>query len=355
MVIAAALAIVSCSKDPIRERPVDPPDPPDSITYTSGCFVVNEGNYISGNASVTFIDNATGTVVPDAFSSVNQRSLGDVAQSMKIYKGRGYIVVNNSNKIEVVSLGDFTSVKTIEGFHSPRNLEIVDSAKAYVTNLHGDISIIDLNTLKITGSITTEDWTESMVVYKQYVYVTSIGKFSATTAERKAKVYIVNTKSDMIVDSILTGKEPMGIVIDKKDKMWVLCTGGWDGAEPAALLRINPDLQSVEKAFVFTGTEGVPSRLCINPGRDTLYFLKAGIFRMPVASANLPQQPFIPNDGKLFYGLDVDPYSGILWASDAIDYVQNGRVYQYNATTGALLKSFKAGRIPGAFAFSSQD
>jgi DNA-binding beta-propeller fold protein YncE len=354
--LAVAFAVISCSKDPIRERPVDPPDPPpDSLTYKSGCFVVNEGNYLSGNASVTFIDRMTGTVVADAFGAENQRSLGDVAQSMKVFNGRGYIVVNNSNKVEVVSLLDFSSVKTIEGFNSPRNLEIIDSAKAYVTNLHGNISIVDLNTLQITGSIPTEDWTESMVRYKQYVFITSIGKFSATNEARKAKVFIINTKEDKIVDSILTVKEPMGIVIDKKDKLWVLCTGGWDGAEPAALLRINPDLQAVEKAFVFTGTGGTPSRLCINPGKDTLYFLNAGIFRMPVASAGLPQQAFIPAGGKLFYGLDVDPYTGSLWASDAIDYVQNGQVYQYDASTGALLKSFKAGRIPGAFAFTSED
>jgi DNA-binding beta-propeller fold protein YncE len=354
--LAVALAIFSCNKEPIRERPVDPPDPPpDSITFKSGCFVVNEGNYLSGNASVTFIDNATGTVVTDAFGSANQRSLGDVAQSMKVFNGRGYIVVNNSNKVEVVSLDDFTSLKTIEGFHSPRNLEIVDSTKAYVTNLHGDISVVDLNSLEITGSIPTQDWTESMVKYQQYVFITSIGKFSATTADRKAKVFIINIKEDKIVDSILTGKEPMNIVVDKKDKLWVLCTGGWDGAEPPALLRINPDLLEVEKVFVFSGTEGVPSRLCINSGRDTLYFLNAGIFRMPVASSTLPEQAFILNESKLFYGLDVDPFTGTLWASDAIDYVQNGKVYQYNASTGALLKSFKAGRIPGSFAFTSQD
>jgi DNA-binding beta-propeller fold protein YncE len=264
-------------------------------------------------------------------------------------------VVNNSNKVEVVSLTDFTSVKTIEGFSSPRNIEIIDSAKAYVTNLKGDISVIDLNTLQITSSIQTQDWTEGMVRYGQYVFVTSIGKFSETNAVRKAKVFVVSTKEDRIVDSIVTGVEPMGIVIDKKDKIWVLCTGGWDAVEPPSLLRINPDLKQVEKAFVFQGGAGVPSRLCINPGRDTLYFLNSGIFRMPVASSALPSQAFIPSDGKLFYGLDIDPHSGNLWATDAVDYVQNGWVYQFDPASGTLVQSFKAGRIPASFAFSSED
>lgn len=356
IVFALALAVISCSKDPIRERPVDPPDPPpDTLTYKNGCFVVNEGNFNSGNSSVTFVDETTGTIVQDAFNTANSRLLGDVAQSMKVFRGRGYIVVNNSNRVEVVSLDDFKSVKTITGFNSPRYIEIIDSTKAYVTNLHGDISVIDLNTLQISGVISTPDWTESMVRYKEFVFVTSIGRFSETTVERKAKVFVINTKEDRIVDSILTGKEPTGIVVDKKDKLWVLCTGGWDAVEPPSLIRINPDLQQVEKAFVFTGNSGVPSRLCINPGKDTLYYLNSGIFRMPVASADLPQQPFITADGKLFYGLGVNPDDGSLWASDAIDYAQNGMVYKYSASTGSMVFSFKAGRIPGSFAFSSDN
>lgn len=353
--IGIVLAFISCSKDPIREKPIDPPDPTDSINYKHGCYVVNEGNFNWGNASVTFIDAATSAVDPDAFSGANQRSLGDVAQSMKIHNGRGYIIVNNSNKIEVVSLDDFSSVKTITGFNSPRYMEIIDSTKAYVTNLKGGISVVDLNTLEITGTIETPDWTERMVVYKQDVFITSVGKFSSTSAERKAMVFVISAKEDKITDSILTGKEPLGIVIDKKDQIWVLCTGGWDGEEPPALLRVNPNLRTVEKSYVFSGAEGVPSQLCINPGRDTLYFLRNGIYRMPVTSASLPSQSFITGNGKLFYGLDVNPQTGEIWASDAVDYVQNGWVYKYNASTGALLETFKAGRIPGSFAFSLEE
>jgi hypothetical protein len=354
-IFGLALIITSCSKDPIREKPVDPPDPGDTSSFKHGCFIVNEGNFNWGNSSVTFFNSRTETVRSDVFETANQRSLGDVAQSMKIFNGRAYIVVNNSNKIEVVRLDDFKSVKTIQGFHSPRYIEIIDSSKAYVTNLHGDISIVNLNTLEVSGSIVTTDWTEQMARYHEFVFATAIGNFNQTNEIRKAKVFIINTKDDKIVDSILVGKEPMSIVIDKKDKIWVLCTGGWDGTEQPSLFRVNPDLMEVEKKFTFTGTQNVPSRLCINPGRDTIYFLNKGICRMSVISSELPGQPFIPEDGKLFYGLDIDPSDGTIWTTDAVDYVQNGWVYQYDPSTGHQLKSFKAGRIPGAFAYSAQD
>ena len=79
------------------------------------------------------------------FGRVNDRPLGDVAEAMKVYNMKGYIVVNNSNTVEVVSLPDFKSVKSITGFNSPRNIEFIDSNKAYVTNLLKDISVVDLN------------------------------------------------------------------------------------------------------------------------------------------------------------------------------------------------------------------
>jgi YVTN family beta-propeller protein len=348
--------LFSCSKEPVREQkpPPDPPPPADTTNYKYGFFIVNEGNFNWGNASVTFIDSATGLAEQDIYQLANNRPLGDVAQSMKVFRERAFIVVNNSNKVEVVNLRDFESVKSIEGFNSPRYIEFVDSAKAYVTNLHKDISVIDLNTLTVTHSIPTPEWTEGMVRYQQYMFVTCVGSFNEPNSKRKAKVLIINTKEDRIVDSIQTGKEPMGIVIDKKLKLWVLCSGGWDGYEPPVLVRINPDLREVEKAFIFPTSAEIPDRLAINPSGDTLYYLKNGIFQMAVNSASLPTQAFIPSSGRLFYGLAIHPIDGTIFATDAIDYVQDGKGYEFSSSTGAQINVWQAGRIPGSFCFGQQ-
>jgi len=53
----------------------------------------------------------------------------------------------------------------------------------------------------------------------------------------------------------------------------VLCTGGFDNYEAPSLLRIDPDLLMVEKVYSFTQGKDTPSRLCINPSGDTLYYL----------------------------------------------------------------------------------
>lgn len=352
-ILVLTLLSASCSKEPVREQIIDPVDTTTApASYENGIFIVNEGNYNWGNATVTFVDNKTNTVIQDIFRKSNDRSLGDVAESMKIARNLGYVVINNSNRIEVVSLKDFKAVKSITGLNSPRHLEIVDSNKAYATNLQKNISIIDLQTNSITGTITTSSWTESLIRYNQYMLVTSIGSFNEPSSQRKAQVYVIDTKIDAIVDSIETGKEPIGIVIDKKEKVWVLCSGGYDNFEAPTLLRINPELRLVEKVFTFPNPKEVPSRLCINASGDTMYYIKGGVYQIPVTAAALPEKPLIASEGRLFYGLAIHPNTGNIYVSDAKDYVQNGTAYQYNVS-GKLVRQYVTGRIPGSFCFTT--
>jgi len=343
--------ISSCSKDPVRPTPgpvLPPPD--DSATFSSGFFIINEGNFNWGNASITYVDNSTHTAHQNIFEQVNNRPLGDIAQSMRVMNNRGYIVVNVSNKVEVVDLSTFKTIKSIDGFNSPRYIEFVDSTKAYVTNLYKDISVVDLTTLTVTKTIKIPEWTEGMVMYNQYMFLTCIGDFNEPSSRRKAKLLILDTNEDKIVDSIQTGTEPVGIVIDKKLKLWVLCSGGWDGFASPVLIRVDPDLRQVEKAFSFSGND-IPSRLSVNPTGDTIYYLRNGVFQMPVTATELPSVPLISSGGHLFYGMAVHPVDGTIFVSDAIDYVQNGLAYHYSSSSGAKIESWETGRIPGSFCF----
>ena len=315
--------------------------------------MINEGNYTWSNASISYIDNTTDSVYQDIFNLANSRGLGDVGQSMKVLGKKGFIIVNNSNTIEVVSLSDFKTIKSISGFSSPRYLEFVDSTKAYVTNIKKNISVVDLNSLSIVKTIPTPYWTESLLHYGNYMYVTCIGSFNETTANRKAQVYVIDTRTDEIIDSIPMGKEPVSIAVDRKDKIWILCTGGYDNFEAPALKRVDPLLMAVEKSFSFPVHQGVPSRLCMNPTRDTLYYLYGGVFRMAANASDLPSEALIPANGHLFYGLGIHPLTGQVYISDAINYVQAGRVFKCSQAGGQVLETYSVGRIPGSFCFTS--
>jgi hypothetical protein len=92
----------------------------EEVKYTNGAFVVNEGAYTGNNGTISFYSFDEDTVVNDIFFVKNSRALGDVVQSMTIDNGKAYIVVNNSNKVEIADAVTFKELGVIENVNSPR-------------------------------------------------------------------------------------------------------------------------------------------------------------------------------------------------------------------------------------------
>ena len=88
MFALAITVLSSCKKDNIDDIYV-------AGNYEDGYFVTNEGNFGTGNGSISFVDEY-GAVENNVFASINSFALGDVVQSMNIINDNAYIVVNNS-------------------------------------------------------------------------------------------------------------------------------------------------------------------------------------------------------------------------------------------------------------------
>jgi len=193
IILGAALLFIlsSCKKDP-------PPDNNDiNISNSHGVFVINEGNFQWSNASVTYFNFTSEDYAADIFKDINNRPLGDVAQSVYAINGTAYIVVNNSGKIEMVNLNDFSSKGVISGFVSPRYFLPVSTTKAYVTDLYSNsISVVDLSTNIIMETIPCQGSTEEMTLLNDTVIITNT---------RSDKIYLISTITDEVTDSIQVG------------------------------------------------------------------------------------------------------------------------------------------------------
>jgi len=354
ILILIVLSLSSCMKD--DELWVN--SKPDIDVHYNGLFVVCEGNFMYGNASLSYYDIETMQVYNDVFFYTNALPLGDVAQSITIHGDFAYIVINNSGKIYVMNINTFEYVGKITGLTSPRYIHFISDTKAYVSDLYSKtIEIVNPQTFEITGSISINNFdnsfyqhsSEQMISFENYVFVNSWSYDN--------KILIIDSDTDELIDSIEVLKQPNSIVLDKFNKLWVLSEGSPEdspyGFANAGLTKIDADSFSIEQEIKFE--EGsAPSELVINGEGDILYFLNKDVYRFPVIAMQTPEKiissPYLNIQNVGYYGLAVDPETSEIYVADVIDFVQNGNVYRFTSE-GVPVDTFKVGISPGAFGF----
>jgi len=332
------LSILSSCKS---DKPEDEIKPNINLQSKHGIYIINEGNYQFGNATISYYNPNDKSVIEDLYQQVNQHHLGDVCQSMTLINGWYYVVVNNSQKIEIINPDNFERTNTITGLVSPRYILPVSSSKAYVSDFKSHrVSIINLSNNSKQGEIAIHGWTEEMYMLYGKVYITNM---------KNDKLYIVNAANDALEDSLVLAQCPGSLVEDKNGKLWVLCQGDESINKTGALFCINPTNNNIEKRLDFPLHEA-PMRLSINDTHDTLYFIKKHIYQLLADAPTIAPVQLIDGSTKNFYGLSIEPKTGRLFVADAIDYIQKGKIYSYNSK-GNVLGEFKVGLIPSKIYF----
>ena len=315
-----------------------------------GLFICNEGNFQYGNATLSYYNPTTKEIENEIFMRSNAMKLGDVAQSMIIRDGIGWVVVNNSHVVFAIDINTFKEVGRITNLTSPRYIHFVSDEKAYITQIWDNrIFIVNPKRYEVTGYIEVPDMTmeqgstEQMVQQGDYLYV-NCWSYSN-------RILKIDTKTDEIVAELEVGIQPNSLVMDCNNKLWTLTDGGYKGSmygeESPAIYRIDPETMTIEREFEFPyGSDA--SEIILNGAKDRLYWINDDIWAMDVLDEELPTHPFIDSQGTIYYGLTVCPRTGDVYIADAIDYVQQGMVYRYSSK-GELIDKFYVGIIPGAF------
>ena len=315
-----------------------------------GLFICNEGNFQYGNATLSYYNPITKEVENEVFMRANAMKLGDVAQSMVIRDGIGWVVVNNSHVVFAIDINTFKEVGRITNLTSPRYIHFISDEKAYITQIWDNrIFIVNPKRYEITGYIEVPNMTmeqgstEQMVQQGDYLYV--------NCWSYNNRILKIDTRTDGIVAELKVGIQPNSLALDCHGKLWTLTDGGYEdsvyGEESPALYRIDPETMTIERKFeLLFGSDA--SEIVLNGTKDRLYWINDDIWAMDVLDEELPTHPFIDSQGTIYYGLTVCPRSGDVYIADSIDHSQQGKVYRYSQQ-GELVHEFYVGVIPGSF------
>jgi len=344
-------AILSLTITLILNSCEDDDNPYPTGVYTDSVFIANEGNSTSGG-SVSFYSYQGDTVSNNIFEKINERPLGTFVQSLTNFNNKTFIVVNGSNKVEVVEQHTFNEVATITGFDLPRYFLPINYNKAYVTQWgeEGQIKVIDLNNYEILKSIDVGTGPEKMYTFYDKIYVANGGGLSVDST-----VYVIDASNDEVIDTIEVGHNPKDMVIDTDGTLWVLCYGyvqydeNWSVIfeSPSELYKINTNNHNIIDSYTIS-EDLHPEHLEISPDGKSIYygggFSFGNIYKMNINDTELPANPF---SDKYFYGFNVDWTDGTIFALEAPNFTSNGFLYRIHPD-GTILGDYEVGIGPNS-------
>lgn len=345
LALLATLWLANCNTD--DETPV----PDDTVVEAgAGVLVTNEGGFNDGNASVSYYRFGDNTIQQEVFAGVNERPLGDILQSMTLVGDTAYLVLNNSQRIEIVDVKTFESLGAIAVQGSPRYFLPIDEETAYVSDLFGGVvHVVDLSLRAVIVSVPLpQNWAEQMIKVGNEVFVSCPSSFGQPPSRQ---LYVIDAVNHVLVDSIEVGLSPTAMLQDAAGSIWVLCSGDFDTNTPGGLYQVDPQTKAVLQSFPFADNNiGFAPRLAIDKAGSRLYYTKIGLYTMPINAGALPSEPLITADGRDLYGLGIEPGTGNIWLGDAGDYKSRQMIYRYDGD-GNLLDSKLAGVAPSGFYF----
>lgn len=379
VVLAIALvAAAGCRKeDTLRFLPGENGEPSDyevvdaavdAAAEPSGIYLVNQGNQGSNKARLDFLNFHNGFYIRDVFTEYNPevvKGLGDTGNDVQVYKGKVFVVVNGSHKVEIM---DAYSMKRLAQVDIPNCRFIAfDGNCAYVTSYvakdkealktqKGALYRIDLDTYKVTGQVTVGYQPEQLVIMDGKAYVANSGGY---VAGYDNTVSVVDLKSMKVEYDIEVAVNLELMLVDAEGTIWVSSRGNYSDVSST----LNYLVKKGDK-YELGGSVNVPVSSMALAG-DKIYVI--GLTYIPptwtptatynivnVKTRELESGSFITDGTEsgitTAFTVTVNPGNGDIYVTDAKDYVSSGTLHCYTGS-GKHKWSVRTGDIPGRIAF----
>lgn len=295
--------------------------------YENGVLILNEGGYLSSNAEVSFIKNDLSTVYNKIFAVNNGNAvLGDVGQYIGFNNGLAYIVMNNSNTIQIVDRYTFKKVNQItEKLNQPRAVAFANE-KIYVSNANNKtVTVYNATNNNFIKSISLDNLPEKLVATSNFVYVQS------SNYESENIVEIIDVNSDTNTKD-LSFEFTMNGIVANGSFVYVL------GSNNDQTLISEIENTTIKKTIKGDNL-GKSKQLTLD--NNQLYFTSGtGIYTISKDLNSFPTTALFnvaDNEWSTLYGFNV--IDGKVYNSDANGFTNNSIVTIYNLS-GSVLKTF---------------
>ncbi len=341
-------------------------------TEVLGMYVLNEGNMGSNKCTLDFLDlsGETAHYLRNIYAERNPnevKELGDVGNDAQIYGSKLWLVINCSNKVEVLGAKDAVKQGKIDvpncrsvAFHQ---------GYAYVSSYVGPVNVsqdaplgqvykIDTLTLRTVAQVTVGYQPEELAVIGDKLYVANSGGYMVPDYDHTVSVIDLNTFTEERKIDVAPNLHRCRA--DRYGQLWVSSRGDYYG-EPSHLCWLQKDasgqLQRMGRIDV------VVSDMCIVG--DSLYYMgmqfnyetmknerMLGIINVATHEVVNRQLTTAKEAEAIIqpYGIIVNPNGRDFYLMDAKNYVSSGDLLHFHQD-GTFDYKVRTGDIPAHAVF----
>jgi YVTN family beta-propeller protein len=321
--------------------------------YDNGIIVTNEGAFSGGTGTVNFISDDYTITEEKIYNKLNNESIGTILQSAGFNGDDVYLIANVGNKISVANRYSMEKITDISGadVNNPRYIAF-SNGKGFVTNWGAGsdttddfIAVIDLTTNTISSKISVAEGPEQIVANGNFLYVTHKGGWGSGNT-----VTVINAVTDTVLKTINVGEVPDELLVNSSGDIVVSCEGkaetSWSPIEVlGSLVTINSTTNEVTNTIGYVSGFH-PNGMVLGSGNIYLS-TSSSIYKMDENATTIPTSEIIATP---VYGMSVNDSK--IYVTDAKDFLDNGTLKIFDATTNIELKEFTVGLIPNKIYFN---
>lgn len=327
-------------------------------TTTVEMYVLNEGLFNLNNSTLSRYSFKSGELTSDYFRQVNRRGLGDTANDMAAYGSKLYIVVNASSQIEVLDLHTGASLKQIPmlapngSSRQPRYIAFYDE-KAYVCSFDGTVARIDTASLDIDSYTRAGRNPDGICVQNRKLYVSNSGGLDWEGIGVDNTVSVIDLATFTEIRKITVGANPGRIEAAQNGNIYVATRGVNIEEGDYHLVEIDSRTDQVKRTY----NEKVLN-FALNGNLAYLYNFdyrtqQSAIKVLNLQTGRIERDNFITDGTKIAtpYAIQVNPYNGNIYITDAYNYQVKGDVLCFNPQGQLQLRVSNVGINPNTIVF----